>query len=60
MSKDNIVCLCNNISEEEIVKAIKEGATTVEAVKEKTGATGGACKGHRCRSKVEELINENK
>ena len=60
MSKDNIVCLCKNISEETIVNAIKDGATTVEAVKEKTGATGGHCHGGRCKKKVEALIEENK
>lgn len=60
MSKDNIVCLCNNISEEEIIKAIKDGATTVEKVREKTSATGGACKGARCKKKVEALIEEHK
>jgi len=60
MSQENIVCLCKNISEETIINAIKEGATTVEAVKEKTGATGGGCRGARCKNKVEELIEQYK
>lgn len=60
MGKDNIVCLCNNVSEEEIIKAIKDGATTVEAVREKTSSTGGACRGSRCKGKVEALIEEYK
>lgn len=60
MSTENIVCLCNKISEDTIVKAIKEGATTLEAVKEKTGATGGPCKGFRCKNKINELIEQYK
>ncbi len=56
----NVVCLCKQITEEQIVKAIKVGADTVEKVKEATGATNGACKGARCKATVEQLINENK
>ncbi|MGL4910792.1 MAG: (2Fe-2S)-binding protein [Romboutsia sp.] len=41
------------------MNAIKNGATTLEAVKEETGATGGVCHGIRCKKKVEELININ-
>ena len=54
------VCLCKGITKETIVEAIKNGATTVEAAKEKTGATSGACQGARCRATVEKLIEENK
>ncbi|MGL5439846.1 MAG: (2Fe-2S)-binding protein [Filifactoraceae bacterium] len=60
MSDEKIICLCKKISEETIIDAIKNGATTIEAVKEATGATGGACRGARCKNKVEELINEYK
>ncbi|MBQ8999234.1 MAG: (2Fe-2S)-binding protein [Clostridium sp.] len=55
-----IICLCKNISEEVIKDAIKNGATSVEAVKEATGATTGFCKGGRCKAKIEALIQENK
>lgn len=54
------VCLCKGITEEVIVKAIKEGATSFEAVKEATGAGTGACHGGRCKSKIELLIEQNK
>ena len=56
----DIICLCKGISEETIVEAIKAGATTVEAVKEATGATTGFCKGARCKGKIEALIAANK
>lgn len=55
-----IVCLCKQISEETIKEAIKNGATTLEAVKEATGAAAGACRGGRCAAKINQLIEENK
>lgn len=54
------VCLCKGVSEEKIVEAIKEGALSFEAVGEKTGAGAGACRGARCKCKIEELVEENK
>lgn len=53
----NIVCKCRKVTEEEIVNAIKNGATTVEAVGEATKA-GTGCGG--CKPKIQELIDENK
>lgn len=55
-----VICLCKNISKETIEEAIKNGATTVEAVKDATGATTGFCHGGRCKAKIEALIEENK
>lgn len=60
MSSEKKVCLCKGITEEQIVGAIKNGATTVEDVKAKTSATGGACCGARCKGAVEELIENHK
>lgn len=54
------ICLCKGITEEEIVDAVKNGATTYEEVKEKTGAGTGVCKGARCKSKIVTIIEENK
>lgn len=53
------ICLCKQISEEVIVKAIKDGAKTFEEVKEATGAGAGGCRGGRCKGKIEELIKNN-
>lgn len=60
MSNENLVCLCKKISKEEIIEAIKNGATSVEEVKEKTGASSGPCRGLRCKKKVKALIEEYK
>lgn len=61
MIKDKLtkICLCRGIDKFTIKECIKEGAKTVDEVREKTGATGGGCKGARCRSKIVELINED-
>ena len=54
------VCLCKGITEEQIIEAVKNGATTFEAVKEATGAGAGACHGGRCKGKIEVIIENNK
>lgn len=54
------VCLCKGVSEETIVKAIKDGAKTFEDVKSATGAGTGGCGAFRCKSSILELIEENK
>ncbi len=53
----NLICKCRKVTEEEIVKAIKNGATTVEAVGEVTKA-GTGCGG--CKPKIQKLIDANK
>lgn len=58
MSKENIVCLCNHITEEEIIEAVENGATTLEQVKEKTGARTGICKGSRCSYMINNIIED--
>lgn len=57
---DNIVCLCKGITEDTIIDAIKNGADTMDKVKDVTGATTGYCHGSRCKGKIEELINKYK
>lgn len=53
------VCICKAISKEKIKDAIKNGAVTVDEIKEKTGAATGCCKGRRCIEKIQRLIDEN-
>ena len=47
------VCLCRGITEEQIVEAIKNGASSFEEVKEETGAGAGGCRGGRCKCNIE-------
>ena len=51
-----IICVCNSISEGEIVDSIRRplGARTVEGVKRRTGAGFGNCQGSYC---VEKIVN---
>lgn len=51
--EENIVCYCLNISEADIVKAVNEGAKTLEEVQDATGA-GTAC--GSCLGDIEEII----
>ncbi len=50
----NIVCQCENISEGEIVDAIRRplGARTLEGIKRRTGAGFGNCGGCYCKSYI--------
>lgn len=56
----NTICLCRGITEEAIIAAVKEGADTFEEVKEETGAGAGGCRGGRCRTAIELIIEKNK
>lgn len=51
-------CPCRCITRATIKKAIAEGATTVEEISKKTGACTGSCKGARCKSMIQTLIND--
>ena len=54
------VCLCRGVSEERIVEAVKNGATSFEEVKEETGAGAGGCRGGRYKCNIEMIIEKNK
>lgn len=54
MNRDQIICPCLDITAGQIMDAYKEGAKSVEAIKEVTGA-GTAC--GACLDEIEELIN---
>lgn len=53
-----IICLCNNISEGEIVDCIRRplGARTVEGVKRRTGSGFGSCHGSYCYEKIVNIL----
>lgn len=54
----NIICICNQISEGEIVEAIRRplGARTVEGIKKRTGAGMGSCYGTYCSRKIINIL----
>ena len=53
-----IICVCNNISEGEIVDCIRRplGARTVEGVKRRTGAGFGSCQGSYCYQTITNIL----
>ena len=51
-----IVCRCREVSEGEVLEAIRRGAKTPEGVKLRTGACMGRCQGTRCRQKIQALL----
>jgi glycerol-3-phosphate dehydrogenase len=53
----NIICRCENVSEAEIVEAIRKGHTTLDGIKFYTRAGMGRCQGGFCSGKVIEIIN---
>ncbi|MDN5319493.1 MAG: hypothetical protein PWP05_1271 [Thermovirga sp.] len=61
--KDEIVCYCQKVTKGEIVKAMYEGANTMEEVMKKTKAgIGGRCKelnprGRCCHPDIEEIMS---
>jgi len=52
----NIVCRCEEISEAEIVEAIRHGHTTLDGIKFYTRAQMGRCQGGFCTAKIIRLI----
>lgn len=63
--QDEIVCYCSNVSEQKIIKAIKDGAKTLQDISNMTGAcTLGRCKElspkkRCCSGDIIRILNEN-
>jgi len=53
-----IVCQCEAVSKEEILEAIRRGATTVDGVKRRVGSGMGRCQGSRCSDAIERILEE--
>lgn len=53
----NIICRCEEISEGEIVDAIRRGATTLDGVKRRVRAGMGRCQGGFCTPRVMAIIS---
>ena len=57
-SEDMIICRCMEVTEEEIRKAIRQGADSFDAVKRVTRSGMGLCQGRTCQQLVERLITD--
>ena len=64
--EDEIICYCSQVTKQEIVQSINDGAKTLQDIREKTNAcTIGNCtklnpKKMCCSSDIIEIINKNK
>ena len=57
-NKDIIVCFCEDITEDEIVNAIKEGFATPVDIKNYLRPGKGPCQGRGCTSQIMRLIRQ--
>lgn len=57
-SEENIVCRCQEVTRQEIIDAIHDGATTVDGVKRRTRAGMGLCQGKTCERLIQRIIAE--
>lgn len=53
-----LVCRCEELTREDIEKAIDEGATTVDGIKRRTRAGMGLCQGKSCERLVARILSE--
>ena len=58
MKKEVLICRCEEVTEEEIRQAIRDGADTIAGVKRRTRAGMGLCQGHTCSRLVARIIAE--
>jgi len=55
---ETIICRCEEITEEEIRKAIREGHITIKTIKRRTRAGMGFCQGRTCSILIRDIISE--
>ncbi len=56
--KETIVCFCEDITEDEIVSAIKQGFTRPVDIKNYLRTGMGPCQGRGCASQIMKLIRQ--
>lgn len=56
MGEELIICRCQEVTQEEILQAIADGATTVDGVKRRTRACMGLCQGKTCGRLVQSMV----
>jgi len=54
--KQSIVCRCEDISEEEVIRAIEEGYTDIEELRKKLRIGMGPCQGRVCIQLVTRIL----
>ena len=52
------ICRCEEVTREEIERAIEDGATTLSGIKKRTHAGMGLCQGRTCRKLIAGMLAE--
>jgi Fe-S-cluster-containing hydrogenase component 2/bacterioferritin-associated ferredoxin len=53
------MCRCEEITEDEVMEAIKEGSLTLKGIKDRTRVGMGLCQGRICTKLATQLLSEN-
>ncbi len=56
MSKETVVCRCEDVTREEIISAIRSGLKTMEELKHILRCTAGQCQGKTCGLLVAQIL----
>ena len=56
MNPQTVICRCCEITQEEILSAIQEGAASIDEVKRRTRAGMGPCQGKTCGPIIERIL----
>ena len=56
MEQEVLICRCMEVSKQEILDAIHDGADTVDGVKRRTHACMGLCQGKTCGRLVQQIV----
>lgn len=56
MNDDILICRCQEVTRQEIIEAIRDGAYTVDGVKRRTRACMGLCQGKTCERLIQRII----
>jgi bacterioferritin-associated ferredoxin len=51
-----ILCLCRDVTDEDVRRAVREGYTEIETLKRFTGAMTGPCQGKTCLDNIRALL----
>lgn len=59
-SKDELICICEEKNEEDIMECFKRNIpiNTIDAIKRRVRAGMGQCQGRRCKKKIEKILIE--
>ena len=58
MKEDIIICRCEEITHDDVVKAIKEGYTTLDEIKRHLKCGVGPCQGRTCMRLIARILSK--